>query len=79
MRMSLTGSECWAHEYHDPRTKALKTPHTCKRLHPNEDGWRDEWDTNRTFRPAVLTSANRFTNMNNVAPRSPKRVENGAW
>jgi len=79
VRMELTGSECWAHEYHDPRTNALMIHHACKYLHPNEDGWRDEWDTNRTFRPTVLTSANRFTNMNNVAPRRPKRVENGAW
>lgn len=66
MRISLTGSECWAHEYHDPRSKALKTPHTCKRLHPNEDGWRDEWDINRTFRPSVV-------------PRRSKRIENSAW
>jgi len=70
IRIALTGSECWAHEYHDPRSKALKAPHTCKRLHPNEDGWRDEWNTNRTFRPAHL---------NNGVRTRPKRVENGAW
>jgi hypothetical protein len=70
IRIALTGSECWAHEYHDPRSKALKAPHTCKRLHPNEDGWRGEWNTNRTFRPAHL---------NNGVRTRPKRVENGAW
>ena len=79
IRRILTGSECWAHEYHDPRSKALLTPHTCKRLHPNEPGWRSEWNTDRTFRPGPPPNANRFINhVNNVVQR-PRRVENGAW
>ena len=57
----LSGAECWAHEYHDPKSKKLEKPHTCKRLHPNEDGWRDEWDGNRLFRPRPVV----------VAPKPP--------
>jgi hypothetical protein len=44
---ALTGSQCWAHEYLDPKTKAMKKPHTCKHLHPGEDGWRSQWETDR--------------------------------
>ena len=54
LQVGLSGAECWAHEYHDPKSKRLETPHTCKRLHPNEDGWRDEWDANRLFRPKAV-------------------------
>jgi len=53
----LTGAQCWAHEYQDPKTKVWNKPHACKRLHPNEDGWRDEWDTDRSFRPQAITFA----------------------
>jgi len=44
---ALTGSQCWAHEYLDPKTKQFKKPHTCKHLHPGEDGWRHEWEADR--------------------------------
>lgn len=63
----LTGSECWAHEYTDPKryAAALKggkseaeakafarcTPRTCAHIHPNEAGWLPQWNTDRTFRP----------------------------
>lgn len=57
---ALTGSECWAHAYHHPKTKVLMTPHTCKRLHPGEAGWRDEWNLNRTFRVEAPSVADSF-------------------
>jgi hypothetical protein len=80
IRKALTGSECWAHEYHDPRSNNLLTPHTCKRLHPNEPGWRNEWNTDRTFRPsAPAPTPNRFSIIMNTGVQRPKRVENGAW
>ena len=60
LRKALTGSECWAHEYHHPKTKALLKPHTCKRLHPGEAGWREEWNLNRTFRAAPPSKADSF-------------------
>ena len=40
----LTGAHCWAWEYVDPKTGKVEHPHTCKHLHPNEFGWRSEWD-----------------------------------
>jgi hypothetical protein len=40
----LTGEECWAWEYTDPRSGNRECPHTCHYLHPNEFGWRDEWN-----------------------------------
>jgi len=46
----LTGAECWAHSYHDPKTKELIEPHTCKYLHPGENGWHTEWAKNRCFK-----------------------------
>jgi hypothetical protein len=79
VRRHLTGSECWAHEYHDPRSNNLLTPHTCKRLHPNEPGWLNEWNTDRTFRPVPPSTANRFTNHVNEVVHRPRRLENGAW
>jgi len=60
VRMALTGAECWAHEYHHPKTKALAKPHTCKRLHPGEAGWLDIWNTNRTHKPSVPTKTDNF-------------------
>ena len=50
-RNFLTGSQCWAWEYLDPKTKQYKKPHACDRLHPGEVGWLNEWNTNRDFRP----------------------------
>lgn len=40
----LTGAQCWAWEYTDPKTGKTECPHTCKYLHSNEFGWRDEWN-----------------------------------
>jgi len=89
LRKSLTGSECWAHEYRHPKTKALMKPHTCKRLHPNEDGWRVEWNMNRTFRVAPPSAADGFfaqrMAVEPVPQPAPQRfaftqkVDNSAW
>ena len=88
---ALTHSECWAHEYHHPKTKVLMKPHTCKRLHPNEDGWREEWNKDRTFRIAPPTKADGFFNQrmstctghSHTPPPFPKRqvaiVDSSAW
>lgn len=51
-RNHVTGSQCWAWEYVDPKTKQRKTPRTCDHLHPGEPGWRKEWEKDRNFRPA---------------------------
>lgn len=51
LRNKLTGSQCWAWEYLDPKTKQWRRPHTCAHLHPGEEGWLPQWNTDRTFRP----------------------------
>ena len=38
-------SECWAYEYTHPVTKQFTIVHQCLRLHPGEEGWKDEWNT----------------------------------
>lgn len=52
IRNYITGAQCWAFEYTDPRTKELKKPHTCGHLHPGEPGWMVEWEKGRQFKPA---------------------------
>jgi hypothetical protein len=80
IRKSLTGSECWAHEYHHPKTKAHIKPHTCKRLHPNEDGWRDEWNLNRTFRVAAPNATENFFAARAAAAFTlAHNADNSAW
>jgi len=94
VRAALTGSECWAHMYRHPKTGALMTPHTCKRLHPGEPGWRPEWHLNRTFRVAPPTKADSFFAARMAgggrvmamadgsilaAPKPKKVVDNSAW
>jgi hypothetical protein len=56
-RNGLTGSQCWAWEYVDPKTKQHKKPHTCDHLHPGEPGWLKEWNKDRTFRPSAAGAA----------------------
>ena len=51
-------SECWAHEYTDPKTKKKLAPHVCAYSHPNEPTWLPEWTKNRSFRPGEVV--NRF-------------------
>jgi hypothetical protein len=53
-------SECWAYEYLDPKTKTKKKPHTCPYLHPNEEGWCNEWLKNKLFDPSATSVQNRF-------------------
>ena len=43
----LTGAQCWAWEYVDPKTKKTEHPHTCKHCHPGEAEWHAAWDTDR--------------------------------
>jgi hypothetical protein len=57
---SCVMSECWAYEYLDPKTKTKKKPHTCPYLHPNEEGWCNEWLKNKLFDPSATSVQNRF-------------------
>jgi hypothetical protein len=65
-------SECWRYEYTDPESGKLICPHACNWLHPGEDGWQDEWDTDRTNKEAAARAKamaaadpnqNRFANL----------------
>ena len=46
-------SECWRYVYTDPATGQIVKPRCCNWLHPGEDGWQDEWDTDRTNKEAA--------------------------
>ena len=71
--LSVT-TECWSHEYTDPVTGATIAKHVCDRMHPGEEGWLHEWDTDRNFRPAA--AAVRTWDERPARPRGPPR---GRW
>ena len=50
-------SECWAWEYTDPRDRKKKTPRVCPWIHPGEDGWHKEWETNRNWKAPTGAAA----------------------
>ena len=56
-------SECWAYEYTHPVTKQFTIVHQCLRLHPGEEGWKDEWNTLSLPRNKM-----RFTHTSNTSP-----------
>jgi hypothetical protein len=37
-------AECWAHDYTDAKG-VHKSPRKCEYLHPDEDGWKPEWNS----------------------------------
>lgn len=47
-------SECWSHAYTDPLTGERVEKHACWNLHPGEEGWCKEWETNRLFKPEIV-------------------------
>ena len=51
-------SECWSHEYVDPKTGELVAKHVCDRMHPGEEGWLPQWNTDRLFKAAVAAVRN---------------------
>ena len=78
----LTGSECWAHEYTDPKTKAHVCKHACPYQHPGDSGWHKEWATDRLWQPAAapvhaLVSAVRQQPQHSSQTRN--HVERSAW
>lgn len=54
-------SECWAWEYVDPKTKQKKKPRTCPYLHPGEEGWCQQWATNKKYDPCATAVQQRFS------------------
>ncbi len=78
---SMTGSQCWAWEYTDPKKftaefKRLKgmgqsdaaataaatrfahtIKHSCKFLHPGEEGWMSQWEKDRSYKPPMAAPA----------------------
>lgn len=53
IRNFLTGAQCWAYEYTDPRSNEKKKPHTCGHLHPDEPGWLEQWNKDRHYKPGA--------------------------
>ena len=51
IRRNVTGAQCWAHEFINPRTGQWERPHKCSHQHPGEPGWRSEWNADRLFEP----------------------------
>jgi hypothetical protein len=47
-------TECWSHMYHDPASGKLIEPRVCFMLHPDEPGWRKEWEKDRNFVPTTI-------------------------
>lgn len=68
-RPYLTGAQCWAWEYTDPRTNKKVIKHTCDHLHPGEDDWLDEWSKDRHYRPTD-SSVRDFRSLAAPTPRS---------
>jgi hypothetical protein len=57
-------SECWAHEYHCPKTGALikaQKGKECPYLHPGQAGWLNEWNTNRHFNAQTTKDVRRWS------------------
>ena len=50
MRVS---TECWSHEYTHPETGKVIAKHVCDRLHPGEEGWCEQWNTDRLWKPSA--------------------------
>jgi hypothetical protein len=80
-------TECWRYEYTDPATGQLKIVHTCNWLHPGEDGWQPEWETDRTDRAAAERARqlaasdpnhNRFAGLQQEAQRGGGAAAGGA-
>jgi hypothetical protein len=70
-------SECWAWEYKDPLSKKKVCPHTCPWLHPGEEGWRDEWMTDRTWKPPTGAAAVDNWRAAGGGPRNTQPLEPG--
>lgn len=86
----LTGAECWAHEYTDPKryAAALKggkteeearafahtVKHTCDHIHPGEAGWLPQWENDARYRPDRVAEG--LASMRGVvAPVAPVAVK----
>ncbi len=53
-------SECWSHEYTDAVTGQKIIKHVCDRLHPGDEGWLAEWNTDRHFKPVAVPQTQFF-------------------
>jgi hypothetical protein len=71
-------AECWGHEYTDAKGIKL-APHKCQYIHPNQPGWKAEWNAlmmtrDRWRAPKV---EGRFDGL--AAPRSKKPSGPSGW
>lgn len=58
-------SECWGHEYTDAKG-VFHAPRKCQYTHPNQAGWKSEWNTLAIVRNAWRSAKpeNRFQSLN---------------
>jgi len=78
-RPYLSGAECWAYEYHDPKTGKLQVKHTCEEWNTNVEGWCEEWNTNGRWRPPVQETRD-FSCLTGIIhnARTPSRCSDSA-
>jgi hypothetical protein len=80
LRNALTGSQCWGHEFVNPKTGKLEKPHKCGHLHPGEAGWKAEWNSDRHFNPALQTGTTVWMSSRMAPAVAPKKPQTeSAW
>lgn len=70
VRKHMTGAQCWAHEYNDPKTGKLVVKHTCKYIHPEEEGWHPEWASDKSWKPPAAEKRD-FSGLSHAARAPP--------
>ena len=75
IRRHVTGAQCWAHEFINPRTGQWERPHKCSHQHPEEPGWRSEWNTDRTFEPVKEVQGQTVWLSSRGSERVPQRQQ----
>jgi hypothetical protein len=70
-------TECWSHEYTHPETGKVVAKHVCDRLHPGEEGWCEQWNTDRNWKPSAAPTRTwdegRFATRGHAARDSNRR------
>lgn len=79
LRNYVTGSQCWGHEFINPKTGKLEKPHKCAHQHPGEAGWLPEWVKDRFFNPALLNGTTVWMSARQAPAAQKKPQMDSAW
>jgi len=78
-------SECWAHDYTDAKG-VHKSPRKCEYIHPDEAGWKPEWnslsvkrDAFRIPKAAPVGGTTVYMSTRSAAALAPKPKAESAW